>query len=270
MRRAIVLLTIVGVTSIVIASIPYARKSARDTRKKSPKPVTTYHTGGLSDLPLDHPSRARFAALDTTVLAEYTFDTGGAPDPMGWIGADRTAQVDTFFHVADATELNGGTYGGLQVLEGNQSLWCGAYNQMNPALCYYMTLPGYGNHWDQRFESVTFSTDADTMNFSWKISWDSEPGPEPEYTYVEYMDSTGQWVALPVNGGTYSYQGVGVATESHQIAGDIGSGGAAATRFRFRFVSDGGWSDEDGLWDTDGACIVDSILVTTQNGDTLC
>ena len=32
---------------------------------------------------------------------------------------------DTFFHVADSTELDGGQTGDLHPLEGTQSMWCG-------------------------------------------------------------------------------------------------------------------------------------------------
>ena len=33
----------------------------------------------------------------------------------------------------------------------------------------------------------------------------------------------------------------------------------AATKLRYHFIADGAWSDQDGLYDTDGACIIDSI-----------
>jgi hypothetical protein len=37
-------------------------------------------------------------------------------------------------------------------------------------------------------------------------------------------------------------------------------------RLRFRFRSDGGWGDQDGLWDVDGPVIIDSLTVYDQNG----
>ena len=92
------------------------------------------------------------ALADTTVLAKFTFDTGGAPDPQGWTTHDVTLQVDTFFHVAGVAELNGGNGGALLPLEGVQSLWCGLAPTGQLPECSYATLPGYGDNWRQRFE----------------------------------------------------------------------------------------------------------------------
>jgi hypothetical protein len=39
-----------------------------------------------------------------------------------------------------------------------------------------------------------------------------------------------------------------------------------ATKLRFHFIADGAWSDQDGLWDTDGAAIIDSITVEDATG----
>ncbi|MCK4537226.1 MAG: T9SS type A sorting domain-containing protein, partial [Candidatus Krumholzibacteria bacterium] len=41
---------------------------------------------------------------------------------------------------------------------------------------------------------------------------------------------------------------------------------SVATKLRFHFIADGAWSDQDGLWDTDGACIIDDILVVDGTG----
>ena len=32
-----------------------------------------------------------------------------------------------------------------------------------------------------------------------------------------------------------------------------------SVKLQFRFFSDGGWDDEDGIWDTDGAIIIDNL-----------
>ena len=42
--------------------------------------------------------------------------------------------------------------------------------------------------------------------------------------------------------------------------------GQAATKIRFNFISDGAWSDQDGLYNTDGACIVDSLVIADASG----
>ena len=58
------------------------------------------------------------AATDTFELAFYDFEGSNPPDPQGWIPFDRTAQIDEFFHVANGTELDGGSFGTLLPLEG--------------------------------------------------------------------------------------------------------------------------------------------------------
>ncbi|MFA4948912.1 MAG: T9SS type A sorting domain-containing protein, partial [Candidatus Krumholzibacteriia bacterium] len=58
---------------------------------------------------------------------------------------------------------------------------------------------------------------------------------------------------------SYTGNGVIVSQVTHPMT-------QIATKFRFRFVSDGAWSDEDGLWNTDGGCIVDSIRVSDSGG----
>ncbi|MFH1755817.1 MAG: hypothetical protein ABIA59_08960 [Candidatus Latescibacterota bacterium] len=114
------------------------------------------------------------APLDTFILADYSFNIEGLPATQGWVGVDRTTQVDTFIHVADGTELNGGDYGALLPLEGNQSLWCGIAPDSVSETCSYEGLPGYGNSWDQRFTSIAFPRTG-TVILSYKICWHSEP-----------------------------------------------------------------------------------------------
>ena len=119
--------------------------------------------------------RPSLAAADTFVLAEFTFDTAGSPDPQGWVSVDQTAELDTFFHVDNFAGLGGGATGFLVPLEGNQSFWCGQRPAAGEPFCAYAALPGYGNSWSQRFESVSFSTTGDvTLNY--RMLYETEPG----------------------------------------------------------------------------------------------
>ncbi|MCZ6766782.1 MAG: hypothetical protein O7D32_07600, partial [bacterium] len=61
------------------------------------------------------------APSDTFVLGAYSFDTLGIPDAQGWYSVERTAQTEIFTHVADSTELNGGFFGSLVPIAGQQS-----------------------------------------------------------------------------------------------------------------------------------------------------
>ncbi len=68
-------------------------------------------------------SLAPAVAVDTFCIVWFDFE---AMNWQGWTSLDRTAQVDTFFHVDDFAGLGGGSHGRLVALEGTKSLWCGA------------------------------------------------------------------------------------------------------------------------------------------------
>jgi hypothetical protein len=251
------ILVVVGAVFVLVAPNLHARKVHHE--KKVPTVDTRGTARTHNDLPLKHQGLNRAAAHDTTVLAQFDFEGGVSADAQGWIGVDRTAQPDTFFHVDDFSGLGGGSFGRLVALEGSQSLWCGARPGADPLLCAYAVLPGYGHNWDQRFESVALPVEGD-VTFSYKVRWDSEPNYD--FTVVEYMGASESWTKFPVNGGL-DYNGIGELTESFVID-SLAAG--SNIRLRFRFLSDGAWNDQDGLFDTDGAVIVDSVTVSDARG----
>ena len=76
-------------------------------------------------------------------------------------------------------------------------------------------------------------------------------------SFVQSREADGNWVYHPVvNGGLGFYDGTGRLTEILNIASTTGN-----LQVRFLFCSNEANSDEDGLWNTDGAVIVDSISV---------
>lgn len=201
------------------------------------------------------------AVLDTFVLAEFSFNCDGLPSTEGWIGVDMTAQMDTFCHIADATELNGGTFGRLVVLDGNQSLWCGAAPQTSGELCKYSKLPGYGEAWRQYFVSIPFDHQGD-VTLSYLLRCDMEWGEDWLMVQVWRKPTycpEGCWEELAFYSDTYDSTITEDFTIADSLLGDT-------VQFRFAFSSDGGWSDEDGLWDTDGAFIIDNITISDTTG----
>jgi hypothetical protein len=182
---------------------------------------------------------------DTLTLAEYSFDDGvGGPDPQGWVSVDQTSQ-DVYFHVDDFS----GTGGPYAPLEGTQSLWCGRETFAGCTTC-----PGYGNGWLQYFESVAFPSSGDvTVDFL--IEYDSEPGYD--FTYIQYLSKSATWQTLD------SYDGKGTELASVVVPADSLDGGV---KLRFYFISDGGYSDEDGNYASDGAVVIDSLTVSDTTG----
>jgi hypothetical protein len=239
---------------------------AREIAVQKTIPKWRYAYAGMVRRSLDHtppeeqglPLRAA-AAVDTTVLAAWTFGAGLGCDVEGWTSVDRTAQEGTYFHVDDFAGLGGGDFGQLYPLEGNQSIWCGLRpGQTHPALCAYATLPGYGNNWNQFLRTRCLNTTGDVV-VDYLISWHSENGYD--YTYLEYRDcdDPGSGILYAVEG----WDGMGSGVYSTVIADSLMDGDALV---RFRFYSDLVYSDEDGLWDSDGGVILDSLTVSDAAG----
>ncbi len=158
----------------------------------------------------------------------------------GWTHADLSSPPPKF-HVDTYMAYGGGS-----------SWWCGNFD--------YDANGGYGNSWDQRLDLPTLDlTGMTTPVLTFVYRYDSEPGYD--YTYVQ-ANQGGTWVTLngPLgwcgkSGGDGSWQDIGA------YGFPIASYGPSCD-LRFRFISDGGWSDEDGIYVTDGgAFMVDNIRV---------
>ncbi|UCF05833.1 MAG: T9SS type A sorting domain-containing protein, partial [bacterium] len=188
--------------------------------------------------------------VDTYCIVSYDFEQ---MDWQGWTQVDRTAQPDTFTHVDDFDGLGGGSWGGLVPLEGTKSMWCGTRPDTNdPYLCSWIDAPGYGNNWDQMLvtDPIYFTG---ILTWSYKGHFDSEP--DWDQTFIEYDAGGFDWREIA------TYEGEMDTTAVHELHLPH-----VSTKLRFHFVSDGSWSDQDGLWDTDGAFIVDSITIADEQG----
>lgn len=187
--------------------------------------------------------------INKFILVSYDFDPVSL---QGWYFADNTAQKDTFWHVDNFDGLGGGSKGFLVPLEGTQSVWCGVRSGSEEYLSSWATAPGYGNLWDQRLtsEPIYFTGQ---LTLSFKGSFDSEAGYD--FTYIEYDRGDENWVEFA------SYDGESqIAAEHHLFLSKWN------TKLRFRFVSDCALSDEDGYYNSDGAVILDSIIVRDSGG----
>ncbi len=233
-----VLLLLAATASLGIADHPsFAR------RAQSPEPVSHAGVSRRSSVPLTPVFQTLFP--DTFVLAEYDF---AGLDPQGWTTHDITAQADTFFHVDDFAGVTG-----YAPLSGTKSMWCGTNTGVGQ--CPYPCTPGYGNGWDQRFESVAFPATGD-VTLSFQIRYDSEPGYDR--TYVQYFNASDYWSTLA----TYD-DAAGPVTASFVIPAANLPG---TVKIRFRFTSDGYWSDEDCDYESNGAVVIDDISISDATG----
>ncbi len=197
------------------------------------------------------------AVEDTTFLATFTFDQGPNCVTEGWTSHDLSAQLDDYWHVDDFDGLGGGSYGRLFPLEGSKSLWCGTRPGTDPNTCAYST-PGYGNAWDQNFCTRICATVSGDVVVDYLVSWDVEPGYD--YGYLEYDECDDDWKNFDT---PVVYNGTGTGFVSDTLLAGSHSG---QIRLRFNVSTDVAWSDHDGLWNTDGAMILDSLTVSDGTG----
>jgi hypothetical protein len=164
----------------------------------------------------------------------YTFDNG---DPQGWVGVDVTA-LSVHFSLE--------TYGGRGVV------WCGKDFGISGS-----SNPGYGNSWDQ-YLTKDLTLPAGT-SLTYVIQYDTEQ--YYDYVYVELSSDGGNtYTSLASYTGNSALQSDsvdGFVTRSH----DLSAYGGMVVVIRFRFNSDAGYSDEDGLIDTNGAFRLDEVQV---------
>jgi FlgD Ig-like domain len=251
MRRAI--LTAVLIAGLIAGSAG-ARKPGEPIPTMEPPRNVGPRDGSLSPEP-----RFAIAAANTTLLASYDFDNGGLCSPQGWTVVDATEQVTTFWHVEDFVGANVNPGDSLAVLDGSKSLWCGARAAPLGLTCGYAALPGYGNLWDQVWQTKNCIPVTGTLDVSFMIETDAEPSYDT--TYLEYTaDCTGPtyvgWIWI--DGGIGEWDGVHNAMTHTASYSNV----PASVKVRLHFDSDGGWSDEDGLYDSHaGPIVIDNLVV---------
>jgi hypothetical protein len=245
LRSAIVSLLAVLFLVILVAHVSSDPPIPGKARSEKSKLKYKLQTSSKPDpLPL---RRGAAAYLDTVLLVDVDFDDPmGGPDTEGWTSFDFTEQADTFFHVSDFSGVMTGP-----PLAGSQSLWCGTEDLTGTCNSLY---PGYGSRWIQLFESVAFPVTGN-VPVEFMAHYDSEAGYD--FTRLDYLSKTDNWQTLA------ELSGLGDTLVSETIPADSLDG---SVRLRFRFTSDHVWDDEDGIYDTNGAVIIDNITVSDDGG----
>jgi hypothetical protein len=183
----------------------------------------------------------------------------GTPSDDGWFGVDLTQKVDPIWHIDTyyADNLDPGTVP-------NHAWWCGEmWDSCGP------TDPagGYGNNYNEYLDwwgNVGDAGSPGTARIEAVLNYDDEPGYD--YLYVQYEDATGMQDLMTYNG---KADGVILnATHAFLVTDYVPhpDNGLPSIHFRFNFVSDGGWSDEDCSWPTTGGAQVDLIQVSYDQG----
>ena len=256
--RQTVLFTILAFLFVITSDGAVQARTATDRVQPA---RTIAPPAGATDNPASVTTGAGLDArsvTDTTWIYSATFDAGGVCAAQGWTSVDLTAQNGTYWHVDDYAGLPFGP------LQGSKSLWCGTRPSSDYLLCGYLTLPGYGNGWDQSWctktcVSTAGGTTAD-LDVSFSMRFDSEPSYDG--TTLEYTsDCSGNAGWIEIDGGNNPvYPDGWNGQASVQIDNSYAVSGANV-KVRLRFQSDTAWSDQDGFYNSNGAVHIDNLKV---------
>jgi len=186
----------------------------------------------------------------------WTFDHGAPVAAEGWTSVDLTDNPSTFFQRITAATWSGhGNTVAAPIIQGTATAWVGVFEDQADALCWSSGL-GYGNQWCQRLTSPSFTyTGSGTVGLSFQYFQDSEVNFD--YGKIE-IQKADQSFGDPLNSPGFSGKIGNPATSNYptyniNITGtQVGSSGGSSVPFKlvFEFTSDGGWSDEDGHYQT--------------------
>jgi hypothetical protein len=198
-----------------------------------------------------------------------------------------------FWHVDSYLGSKGG-----KTYNGSYCLWCGSdslWIDGNPVECNTWAKgkkPGYGNQWHCVVQLDLTGTTASDVTVQFDPRYDTEC--KYDYFYLDYYDGS-EWQNLGLfngssNSGTSTCGDPSKVNPDHYGFGDTGQpnsadwvtravGGQPAfsatipaanipdnPKFRWRFTSDGAWSDADGRGNTDGAAYIDNVTVIYDPG----
>jgi len=255
-KAAVIALCLMGIASLTTAAT--GDKRLEEVPRKT---STVTDAEAWRELTGDTRMRRATAQLDTTFLLDHRFDYGGVHcDAMGWTRNDDTQQLDNYWHVDNFAGL-AGINGGLVPLEGSQSMWCGARpDNTDLVKCSYVNLPGYANDWGQWIRTDRCLSVTGDVDLSFQIFWNSES--EYDFTYIQWDACDENWQDLVVNSNG-ALDGLGQWDTTLTVPASMHTG---SIRFRFLFRSDAASSDGDGSINTDGACTIDALRVTDDNG----
>ncbi len=254
MKRAVL-----AALAVIIVFSVFSSSGAKEPKTERPRFYRPDYKETSIDIPGYEPgSKLMAAAVDTYCIVWYDFEQ---MDWQSWTRVDNTAPEDTFFHVDDFAGLGGGSWGRLVPIEGAKSIWCGIRSGGVNALytCSWGSAPGYGNNWDENLQAAIYHPPGN-LHVSYHLVCDTESGAD----LVTFEHSTDRacgccdycnWNILE------TYSGV-IDTVVVREVFSVTWG----SKLRFRFQSDGARSDQDGLVDTDGACIIDSITIWDDSG----
>lgn len=195
----------------------------------------------------------------------WTFDHGSG-SLEGWYAVDLSVDPGTYFRRVTASDWTGHDNAvAAPLLAGDASLWVGVYEDIADSLCWESGL-GYGNSWRQRLTSPLLSyAGAGDVTVSFLYFNDTEVNFDYSRVLLRLLDGT----EIPLNDVGYTGKlGAGsgatlpVPQSESILVTESTFEGQSSWQLVFEFTSDGGWSDEDGVYTTDyGPFGVDDVTL---------
>ena len=216
----------VAVLAVAVSAAPVSPEETTSTAR----PDTTYLLGG--------PDRW-----------DGSFETAaGEPDWHGWTHADLYTFTATVWQVSDFNAENLGGHG-----PGNLAAWCGTIFDNDCG-------PGYGNSWNGRLVWTGLAPDPEQsteVRITARINVDVELIYDSVHLVV-WRESS--WQSLISWDGLHD--DIEVDLSCTLDPEDYFGPQDDLLRLAWQVMSDGAWSDEDCIIDTDGACQIDDVVIS--------
>jgi len=175
---------------------------------------------------------------DPTISKVYCLVEDFQEGTGGWTPVDLTNPGPPQWHQA--------SYGGT-----NGVMWCGMFYPNDTII-----VGGYGDDWAEHLtKQFTLSPGADSLRY--RVQYDSEQDFDSTHVMIS-TDGTNYTTLESLNG---------VSSGFERRAVDISAYVGSSVWIRFLFRSDGAYSDEDGLYDSDGGCRLDWVKVADNAVD---
>jgi hypothetical protein len=173
----------------------------------------------------------------------------------GWYGVDRTLHDVQFFRRMNNADFPGSGQSACK-MTGSYFFWCGVLPSESVELCFSAG-QGYGNNWNVCIEQAFAYNGSGSVSLAYDYEVDLELGLD--FTYV-LIDTSGNDDDVQVA----AYTDVVAGTEGLTLTpGTSLPNAAGPITIKFCVITDGSWSDEDGLYTTNcGAFGLDNVSLS--------
>jgi len=258
-----ILLALAAQADLAIASMPVADHAAK---LRGPR---------LDDLAAPNTTDARQDTLwfggdngaGTAVLGgRWDFESPGSNGFQGCTSWDQTANPGVYFARVTASSFTSHGDPCVPMLGGTTGmLWCGIHEDEAVARDFIAGM-GYQNYHCQKALSPRYAINPTAQAVDLSFEYFNHTEPEFDYTHIYLLcyDVTGEVIAEHEVARLDNIIGDAALPAHFDEGVEVPAGslpaGTIEIQLEFRVVADGGWSDEDGLWDTPcGPFAVDDI-----------